>query len=68
MYIIGRPINGISLNGNEYICNSEGRICNSEGRTLLFSTVEDAKAVLYNAGYTDDSIEAEGIIIEEELK
>ena len=35
---------------------------------MLFSTVEDAKAVLYNAGYTDDSIEAEGIIIEEELK
>ena len=45
MYIIGRPINGISMNGNEY-----------------------AKAVLDNAGYTDDSIEAEGIIIEEELK
>ena len=61
MYIIGRPINGISMNGNEYVCNSEGR-------TLLFSTVEDAKAVLYNAGYTDDSIEAEGTTIEEDLK
>ena len=61
MYIIGRPISGISLNGNEYVCDSEGR-------TLLFPTVEDAKAVLYNAGYTDDSIETEGITIEEDLK
>ena len=61
MFLIGRPINGISLNGNEYVCNSEGR-------TIRFKSVEDAKALLYNAGYTDDSIEAEGITIEEDLK
>lgn len=59
MYKIGRPINGISLNGNEYVCDENGKL-------MLFDSKEQALAMLYDAGYTDKSIDASGIIIQEE--
>tara|TARA_Y100000034_G_scaffold86483_1_gene103705 strand:- start:730 stop:924 length:195 start_codon:yes stop_codon:yes gene_type:complete len=35
-YRIGRPINGISLNGNEYLCDEDGK-------QMLFDTKELCK-------------------------
>ena len=57
-YIIGRPINGIPINGFEY-ANDE------EGYTIKFPSLESAVNFLYQSGYTDESIETEGIEIME---
>lgn len=54
MIIIGRPINGISLNGNEYLLNEEGT------KELEFVDKETAKNFLRENGYedmTDDEME-----------
>ena len=48
-YVIKRPINGISINGDEYVCESE----------------EKAKEFLKENGYDDDGMENEGIEIVE---
>lgn len=56
--VIGRPINGIPLNGNEYVCNAHGN-------TLYFKDTQAAKEFLYAASYTDDDIENECIVFEE---
>lgn len=57
-YAIGRPIGGISLNGLEYVTDS-----NNE--PLFFDSQEDAIEFLIAYGYTKDTFEAEGIIIAE---
>lgn len=54
MILIGRPINGISLNGREYVLDSDDN-------PKAFKTVEDARQFLYDAGYNDETIEIEGI-------
>lgn len=55
--IIGRPINGISINGNEYVCDENG--------TAIFFVDEDtARAFLKDNGLTDENIEDCGIVFE----
>jgi len=48
--IVGRPINGISLNGLEYILDDEGEI-------RYFDSVEEAKQLLREHGYDEDDME-----------
>lgn len=57
-WVIGRPINGISLNGLEYVCNSEGY-------TIHFDSPEEAYEFLRFHKYTTERIENEGIIIKD---
>lgn len=56
-YIICRPKNGISLNGLEYLATADG--------VARFDSIEEARIYLHIKGYTDDDIEAEGIIFKE---
>lgn len=56
--IIGRPINGISLNGNEYVEDDAGQL-------MVFPSEDAARDFLKAHGVTDDDIEAEGIVFEE---
>lgn len=55
--LIGRPINGISINGNEYVCDAKGR-------AIVFEDENDARAFLKENGYTDEDIENNGIVFE----
>ena len=55
--IIGRPINGISINGNEYVCDENGM-------TIVFDDEVAAKAFLKENGLTDENIEDYGIMFE----
>lgn len=57
-YIIGRPINGISINGLEYILTDEGD-------EMIFDSIEDAKDFLSCCGIGEEEIEAQGIQFEE---
>lgn len=57
-YIIGRPINGISINGLEYILTDEGD-------EMIFNSIEDAKDFLSCCGIGEEEIEAQGIQFEE---
>lgn len=55
--MIGRPINGISINGNEYVCDENGL-------AIIFDNENDAKEFLKSNGYTDEDIENNGIVFE----
>ena len=55
-WTIGRPINGVSLNGLEYLCDNAGR-------QLMYDSEESARADLRRYGYSDKRIEDEGIVI-----
>lgn len=57
-YVIKRPINGISINGDEYVCDESGS-------TMVFESEEKAKEFLKENGYDDDGMENEGIEIVE---
>ena len=46
MIIIGKPINGISINGLEYLLDDSGE-------EMKFGTTGEAKRFLTNAGITD---------------
>lgn len=60
MVVIGRPINGIGLNGHEFVLDE-----NQE--PMKFDCVETAEYFLYIHGYNKSRIELEGIdFIEEE--
>ena len=59
MVVIGRPIEGIGLNGREYVLDE-----NQE--PMKFECVEVAEYFLYRHGYTKAKIELEGITIIEE--
>lgn len=48
--IIGRPINGISLNGNEYILDENEEV-------KVFDSQEDAKEFLIKAGYSKEELQ-----------
>ncbi len=52
---IGRPINGISLNGLEYVLDNKGN-------EMLFRGRAATEKYLYKYGYTDEDIENEGIV------
>lgn len=56
--LIGRPINGISINGNEYVCDEKDR-------AIVFEDENDARNFLKENGYTDEAIEKDGIVFEE---
>ena len=55
--MIGRPINGISINGNEYVCDENGL-------AIILGNENDAKEFLKSNGYTDEDIENNGIVFE----
>lgn len=57
-FVIARPINGISLNGLEYVLDENG-----EDKT--FDTKEGAYEFLKSVGYDEDSMEREGIIVKD---
>lgn len=57
-YVVGRPINGISINGLEYILTDEGD-------EMIFDSIEDAKDFLSGCGIGEEEIEAQGIQFEE---
>ena len=60
-YAIGRPIEGITLNGNEYVLDGDGEL-------MTFDSEEDALDFLKACGLADDDIEEQGIVIEEVQK
>ena len=57
MIVIGRPINGVSLNGNEYANNERGI-------TFTFGDEEEAHRFLYEHGISETDIKAMGIVFE----
>lgn len=57
-YAIGRPVNGISINGLEYVVDEKMN-------RLLFDSEEKALSLLREYGYDDERIEAEGVVIKE---
>lgn len=56
--LIGRPINGIGINGNEYVCDDNGI-------AIAFMDIVEAKNFLAERGLTEDDIENQGIVFEE---
>ncbi len=48
--VIGRPIEGISLNGNEFLLNDDGEL-------MEFNTVKDAQTFLGGHGVEGDDLE-----------
>lgn len=56
--IIGRPIEGVTINGLEYVCDERGM-------TIVFKDEQEARGFLADHGIDDDLIEECGIIIEE---
>ncbi|MCE9557590.1 MAG: hypothetical protein K8R88_01425 [Armatimonadetes bacterium] len=54
-FTISRPINGITLNGNEFLLDEDGEV-------IRFATRELAEALLRESGYSD----LDGFCIEEE--
>ena len=61
MFVIARPIEGISINGREFALDSNGRV-------LEFLNESDAKIFLKNNKVTNRMIKNEGIeIIDESI-
>lgn len=56
--LIKRPINGITINGFEYVLDDKGN-------EIAFDTLEDAKVFLAQHGYNESTIDAEDIEFEE---
>lgn len=56
-YFITRPINGISINGNEYVLDEHGT-------PWEFPSQQSALSLLLDNGYTLESVEAEGIVFQ----
>ena len=52
--LIGRPINGIPINGLEYVCDDEGY-------EIVFQSIDAAHSFLIAHGITDEDIENNGI-------
>ena len=57
-WLISRPINGISINGKEYVLDEKGN-------EMVFDTMIAAKEFLAKHGYTEFNIELNGIDFEE---
>lgn len=57
-YTIGRPIEGVTLNGNEYVLDGDGKL-------MTFDSEEDALDFLKACGFTDNDIKGQGVVIEE---
>ena len=52
--VIYRPINGIGLNGNEYVLDDDGEL-------MVFETEDDARRFLAACGIGEQEIEDMGI-------
>lgn len=57
-YAIGRPIEGVTINGNEYVLDGDGEL-------MTFDSTDDALGFLKANGFTENDIEEQGIVIEE---
>ena len=57
--LVGRPIEGITINGLEYLCDENGHV-------IVFNDEADAKQFLANHGLSEDDIVNQGITIDEE--
>lgn len=57
--LVGRPIEGVTINGLEYLCDEKGR-------AIVFKDESDAKQFLSDNGLSEDDIEDQGILIVEE--
>lgn len=57
MYTIARPINGISLNGKEYLLNEDGTV-------MQFETEAAAVQFLLDNGVEPQAIEQGAVLIE----
>lgn len=57
-YAIGRPIEGVTLNGNEYVLDGDGKL-------MTFDSEEDALDFLKACGFTGNDIKGQGVVIEE---
>lgn len=57
-YAIGRPIEGVTLNGNEYVLDGDGKL-------MTFDSEADALDFLKAYGFTDNDIKGQGVVIEE---
>lgn len=53
--IVGRPINGISINGLEYVLNENGE-------PIKWATEKQARLFLEDHGITEKEIEETGIV------
>lgn len=56
-WVIARPINGISINGDEYIVGGDGKY-------ICFDSEEEATDRM-ERGFEEDEIEEEGIYVKE---
>lgn len=56
--LVGRPINGIAINGLEYLCDDKGY-------AIVFEDEENAKKFLADHGIDEDQIEKAGIVFED---
>ena len=56
MWVVSRPICGITINGNEYLEDKQGNL-------MCFETKQDAKQFLFDNGYSEKDIVDEGIEI-----
>ena len=59
MYKIGRPINGISLNGLEYVLDNQGQI-------KTFKTEKKAKDFMFANGITQEDFDNCAYIIQQD--
>ena len=57
-FMIGRPIHGISQNGNEYVLGDDGK-------PRVFPDIVEAKQFLAEKGLTELGIESEGVVFVE---
>lgn len=57
-YAIGRPIEGVTLNGNEYVLDGDGKL-------MTFDSEADALDFLKACDFTDNDIKGQGVVIEE---
>ena len=57
--VVGRPIEGVTINGLEYLCDENGY-------AIVFKDEADAKQFLADHGLSEDDIEDQGILIVEE--
>lgn len=58
-WTIGRPINGITINGLAYACDEDGK-------PLAFESYDEAEMFCHLYGITEDDLEDGSVVIVEE--
>ena len=58
MFCVTRPINGVPINGKEYLLNDDDTL-------MLFDTEEAARLFLQKNGFSEKDIQEAGLTIEE---